>query len=339
MKTSEFFYELDDSYIAQKPTIPRDHCKLMILDKDSGNIQHKIFYQILDLLTPDDLLVINNTKVYPARVYVQRLDTGSPLEILITKIIGNKCYCLAKPGKKLRPGKKIKIGEFVGECIGIDDEEKERIVIFNKSVYDLVEKYGKMPLPPYIKREAFEEDKSTYQTVFARRVGSAAAPTAGLHFTEDLIEKAKDKGVEFAEVTLHVGIGTFRPVKVENVEDFEIHKELYYVDKFNGEKIFKAKNDGRRIIAVGTTAVRTLETLGGLYNLKFPITGETNIFIYPGYTFKIVDAIITNFHLPLSSLLMLVSAFAGKDKILNAYEVAKNEGYKFFSYGDAMFIQ
>jgi S-adenosylmethionine:tRNA ribosyltransferase-isomerase len=339
MKTSEFFYELDDLYIAQKPTTPRDHCKLMVLDKNSGSIQHKIFYQILDLLTPNDLLVINNTKVYPARVYAQRFDTGSPLEMLITKIIGNKCYCLAKPGKKLRPGKKIKIGDFVGECVGVDDKEKERIVVFNKSVYDLVEKYGKMPLPPYIRRDAIEEDKDSYQTVFARRVGSAAAPTAGLHFTEELIKKAKDKGVEFAEVTLHVGIGTFRPVKVENIEDFEIHKELYYVDKVNGKKILKAKNDGKRIIAVGTTAVRTLETLGNLGNLKFPITGETNIFIYPGYTFKIVDAIITNFHLPLSSLLMLVSAFAGKDKILNAYEVAKKEGYKFFSYGDAMFIQ
>ncbi len=338
MKTSDFFYELDNGFIAQKPMEPRDHCKLMVLDKDSGQIRHKIFYQIEDLLSEGDLLVINNTKVYPARVYAQRLDTGSPLEMLITKIIGNKCYCLAKPGKKLRPGKKVKIGEFIGECVEIDHKEKERVVVFNKNVYDLVEKYGKMPLPPYIKRETEKSDKETYQTVFAKRVGSAAAPTAGLHFTNDLMNRLKNKGVDLAEVTLHVGIGTFRPVNVENVEDFKIHKELYYVDKNNGEKIFNAKKSGKRIVAVGTTAVRTLETLANIKDLKFPVMGETEIFIYPGYTFKIVDAIITNFHLPLSSLLMLVSAFAGKDNVMNAYEIAKKEGYRFFSYGDAMFI-
>jgi S-adenosylmethionine:tRNA ribosyltransferase-isomerase len=338
MKTNDFFYELDDSYIAQTPIEPRDHCKLMILDRGTGKILHKVFYEIEDFLYPGDLLVVNNTKVYPARLYAKRADTGSTLELLVTRILGNKCYCLAKPGKKLKPGRKIEVGEFTGECVGIDDEEKERIVVFDAMVYDIVEKYGKTPLPPYIKRESTQDDKDTYQTVFAKRVGSAAAPTAGLHFTDELFERIKKKGIDVAEVTLHVGIGTFRPVNVENVEDFKIHKEIYYVDKENGEKIMKAKNSSRRIIAVGTTAVRTLETIGNISSPSFPIKGETNIFIYPGYDFKMVDAIITNFHLPLSSLLMLVSAFAGRENILNAYEVAKEKNYRFFSYGDAMFI-
>ncbi len=338
MKTSEFYYDLDESYIAQTPVSPRDHCKLMLLNKETGEVEHKIFYEIYDYLKPGDLLVINNTKVYPARLYANRLDTGSSLEILITKILGNKCYCLAKPGKKLKPGRKIKIGEFIGECVGIDDKERERIVVFNDIVYNIIDKYGNTPLPPYIKRGADASDKETYQTVFAKRVGSAAAPTAGLHFTRELLQKLKNKGLEMAEVTLHVGIGTFRPVNVENVEDFKIHKELYYVDRYNGKKILNAKTSGRRVIAVGTTAVRTLETIGNMENPEFPLTGETDIFIYPGYKFKLVDAIITNFHLPLSSLLMLVSAFAGKENIMNAYEIAKQKGYRFFSYGDAMFM-
>lgn len=351
MKVSDFNYDLPKELIAQVPISNRDQSRLMVLDKKEQSIDHKIFKDIIDYLEPGDCLVRNNTKVIPARLYGVKEETGAHVEfLLLHPIEGDIWEVMVKPGRKLMPGTKVVFGEGLLEKsnqprILLRAEILEQLEGGSRSVkfeYDgifneILNEIGLMPLPPYIHEKL--KDKDRYQTVYARYEGSAAAPTAGLHFTDELLEKIREKGVEIANVTLHVGIGTFRPVKVENVEEHDMHSEYFYIKQEDADKINKAKREGHRVIAVGTTSCRVLESIADENGMVEEVESDTNIFIYPGYQFKCLDCLITNFHLPESTLIMLVSALAGRDFVMKAYEEAVKEEYRFFSFGDAMFIQ
>lgn len=340
MKVSDFNYELPKELIAQHPYDKRDEARLMVLDRKNENIENRVFRNVIDYLNPGDCLVINNTKVIPARLYGKK-DTGANVEFLLLKRIENDTWeAMVRPGNKLKPGSKVSFGDGILKATVLEvleggnrKVEFEYEGIFN----EILDKVGMMPLPPYI-TEASREDNEKYQTVYAKYEGSAAAPTAGLHFTEELLDKIKAKGIEIANVTLHVGIGTFRPVKVENIEEHEMHSEHYYIKKEDAEKINNAKKKGHKVIACGTTSCRVLESVADENGLVKEIEGDTSIFIYPGYKFKCINSLITNFHLPESTLIMLVSALAGKEFIMKAYNEAVQEKYKFFSFGDAMII-
>lgn len=341
MKLSDFNYELPEELIAQDPLENRDSSRLMVLDRNTGEISHKIFSDIIDYLNPGDCLVINDTKVIPARLIGTKIGTDAHIEVLLLKRRENSVWeVLVKPGKKARTGCRISFGDglLTGEIIDVVEEGNRLIRFEYEGVFEeILDQLGEMPLPPYITHKL--EDKNRYQTVYAKHEGSAAAPTAGLHFTRELLESLENKGIIIAKVTLHVGLGTFRPVKVENVLEHHMHSEYIYVEKEEADKINLAKKNGGRIISVGTTSCRTLESAADENGEIKPVSRETDIFIYPGYTFKAVDALITNFHLPESTLLMLVSALAGRDNIMNAYKTAVQERYRFFSFGDAMFIK
>ncbi len=341
MKVSDFNYELPKELIAQHPYDKRDEARLMVLDKNNQTIENRTFKDVIEYLEPGDCLVINNTKVIPARLFGKK-DTGANVEfLLLNRIEGDTWEAMVKPGNKLKPGTKVLFGNGILKATVLEvleggnrKVEFEYEGIFN----EILDEIGLMPLPPYI-TEATKEDTKKYQTVYAKYDGSAAAPTAGLHFTKELLEKIKQKGVEVANVTLHVGIGTFRPVKVETVEEHQMHSEHYYIKKEDVYKINKTKEMGRKVIACGTTSCRVLESVADENGFVKEVEGDTNIFIYPGYKFKCIDSLITNFHLPESTLIMLVSSLAGKDFILKAYNEAVKEKYKFFSFGDAMIIK
>ena len=341
MKVSDFNYELPEELIAQLPIKDRDTSRLMILDRDKKTIEDKVFKDILDYLQPGDCLVRNNTKVIPARLYGKKEDTGIDIEFLLLKRIEEDIWeVMVRPGRRLKKGTKVifKDGLLKAEILDILEGGNRKVKFEYKGIFnEILDEIGLMPLPPYIKEKL--KDKDRYQTVYAKYEGSSAAPTAGLHFTEELLEKIKQKGVEIANVTLHVGIGTFRPVKVENVEDHNMHSEHYYIKEEDANKINDTKKNGGKIIAVGTTSCRVLESIADENGLVKETEGDTNIFIYPGYKFKCVDNLITNFHLPESTLIMLVSSLAGKDYIMNAYKHAVEEKYRFFSFGDAMYIK
>ena len=340
MKVSEFNYNLPEELIAQVPIKNRDMSRLMVLDKKRETIEDKIFKDILEYLKPGDCIVRNNTKVLPARLYGVKEETGANIEFLLLKRIeGDTWETMVHPGRRLKPGTKVIFGEGLlkAEVLEILEGGNRKVHFEYKGIFnEILDQIGLMPLPPYIHESLKEKDR--YQTVYAKYEGSSAAPTAGLHFTDELLEKIREKGVEIANVTLHVGIGTFRPVKVENIEEHDMHSEHYYIKKEDAEKINKTKKNGGRIIAVGTTSCRVLESIANEKGLVEETEGDTNIFIYPGYKFKCIDALITNFHLPESTLIMLVSALAGKEYIMEAYKHAVKEKYKFFSFGDAMFI-
>ena len=339
MDVKDFYYDLPEELIAQVPIKKRDESRLMVLDRENKTIEHKVFKDILDYLKPGDCLVRNNTKVLPARIYGKK-ETGANVEfLLLNNIEGDIWESIVRPGNKLHVGTKVIFGDglLVAEIIDTMEGGTRKVKFTYQGIFnEILDQIGLMPLPPYIHEELKEKDR--YQTVYAKYQGSAAAPTAGLHFTEELLEKIKEKGVEIANVTLHVGIGTFRPVKVDKIEDHHMHSEHYYIKPEDVEKINKAKQNGGRIISVGTTSTRVLESIADENGLVKEVEGDTNIFIYPGYKFKCVDSLITNFHLPESTLLMLVSALADKDYIMKAYEEAVKEKYRFFSFGDAMFI-
>ena len=339
MKVSDFNYNLPEELIAQVPIQKRDESRLMVLDRKKQTIEHKIFKDILEYLKPGDCLVRNNTKVIPARIYGKK-ETGANVEfLLLNNIEGDIWEAIVRPGNKLHIGTKVSFGEGLldAEILEVMEGGTRKVKFTYSGIFnEILDKIGLMPLPPYIHEELKEKDR--YQTVYAKYQGSAAAPTAGLHFTEELLEKIKAKGVEIANVTLHVGIGTFRPVKVEKIEEHHMHSEHYYIKKEDAEKINNAKKNGGRIISVGTTSCRVLESIANENGLVQETEGDTSIFIYPGYKFKCIDALITNFHLPESTLLMLVSALAGKDYIMKAYKEAVEQKYRFFSFGDAMFI-
>lgn len=341
MKLSDFNYELPKELIAQVPIEKRDEARLMVLNKKNKTIEHKVFKDILDYLKPGDCLVRNNTKVIPARLYGIKEETGAKVEfLLLNRIEGDIWEVMVKPGKKLMPGVNVVFGDGLLKAEVLEKMEggNRKVKFYYEGIFnEILDQIGLMPLPPYIKEKL--EKKEMYQTVYAKYDGSAAAPTAGLHFTEELLNKIRAKGVEIANVTLHVGIGTFRPVKEENIEDHDMHTEHYYIKKEDAEKINNAKENGGRIIAVGTTSCRVLESVADENGLVKEIEGDTNIFIYPGYKFKCIDSLITNFHLPESTLVMLVSALAGREFILNAYNEAVKEKYRFFSFGDAMLIE
>ncbi|MBQ1407527.1 MAG: tRNA preQ1(34) S-adenosylmethionine ribosyltransferase-isomerase QueA [Eubacterium sp.] len=344
MKISDFDYELPKELIAQTPAAERDSCRLMVLDRAKGTIEHRHFYDILDYLNAGDCLVMNDSKVIPARLFGVKEGTGAAIEFLLSKHLkGDDWETLVRPGRRLKPGDRVRFGDsLTAEITGYGDSGT-RIVRFEYDgiFMERLEELGKMPLPPYIEREATKEDKDTYQTVYAEVDGSVAAPTAGLHFTKELLKKAEEKGVRLAYVTLHVGIGTFRPVKCENVEDHEMHFEEYSISEETAETINETKARGGRIISVGTTSTRTMESAAVFTENGYriaPGSGNTGIFIYPGYEWKIVDSLITNFHLPKSTLIMLVSALYDREKVLEAYQEAVAEKYRFFSYGDAMII-
>lgn len=340
MKKSDFYYDLPEELIAQTPLEKRDTSRLMVLDKKTGQVQHKHFYDIIDYLQEGDCLVINDTKVIPARLYGQKTGTGGAVEVLLLKDLGDSRWeCIVYPGRRLKEGANITFGD--GRLTATIDKVLEtgnRIISFHyEGIFlEILEELGEMPLPHYIKEHLSDPDR--YQTVYCREPGSAAAPTAGLHFTPELMERIREKGVVFAPVTLHVGQGTFRPVKEEEITDHVIHSEQYFITPQSAEIINQARQSGHRVIAVGTTSCRTLETVTDENHVTHPGEGNTDIFIYPGYTFKGLDALITNFHLPESTLVMLVSALAGRENILNAYRQAVEEQYRFFSFGDAMFI-
>lgn len=341
MKTSDFYYDLPQELIAQDPLLDRSSSRLMVLDRKTGQVSHHIFREIIDYLNPGDCLVINNTKVIPARLYGVKEDTGAHIELLLLKRReGDVWETLVKPGKKARPGARIVFGDgrLKAEVIDVV-EEGNRLVHFEyEGIFEeVLDALGEMPLPPYITHKL--EDKNRYQTVYAKYEGSAAAPTAGLHFTKELLETIQAKGIKIANVTLHVGLGTFRPVKVDDVTEHHMHSEFYMIDKEAAAIINETKRQGGRIISVGTTSTRTLESVADEQGFVREASGWTQIFIYPGYTFKCVDALITNFHLPESTLLMLVSALSSREMILDAYETAVKEKYRFFSFGDAMFIK
>ena len=341
MKVTDFNYNLPEELIAQVPIEKRDESRLMVLDREKKTIEHKVFKDILDYLKQGDCLVRNNTKVIPARLYGVKEETGANVEfLLLHRVEGDIWEVMVRPGKKLMPGAKVSFGDGIlkAEILEkMDDGNRKVKFEYNGIFNEILDKIGLMPLPPYIKERLKEKDR--YQTVYAKYEGSAAAPTAGLHFTDELLEKIKEKGVEIANVTLHVGIGTFRPVKVENIEEHDMHSEHYYIKKEDADKINNARKNGGRIIAVGTTSCRVLESISDENGIVHETEGDTSIFIYPGYKFKCIDCLITNFHLPESTLIMLVSALAGKDYIMKAYEEAVKEKYKFFSFGDAMFIK
>lgn len=340
MKTSDFYYDLPKELIAQTPLEPRDSSRLLVLGRKSGNIEHRHFYDIIDYLNPGDLLVCNDSRVLPARIYGIKDETGARVEFLLLKqISGKRWETLCKPGKKAREGAKFSFGDgIMTATVSEVRDDGNRIVDFEceDNFFATLDRIGQMPLPPYITEEL--KDKERYQTVYSHELGSAAAPTAGLHFTNELMEKIKAKGVNIAYVTLHVGLGTFRPVKVDDVTKHKMHSEHYEIPEETAKLINETKKNGKRVIAVGTTSCRTLESVASFYGEIKPCDGFTDIFIYPGYEFKVLDGLITNFHLPESTLIMLVSAFAGYDNIMNAYKVAVEEKYRFFSFGDAMFI-
>lgn len=350
MLVSDFDYDLPQELIAQTPKEKRDESRLLVVDRKSGELAHKHFYDIIDYLNEGDCLVLNNSKVLPARLYAKKIETGARVEVLLIKRLeGDLWEVMARPAKKLKIGDKIDfaqgtdIGKFEATVEAFGEDGTRHIIFDYDGIFlEQLEKLGEMPLPPYIERKAVEEDKNRYQTVYCKDEGSVAAPTAGLHFTEELLEKIKAKGIKLAYVTLHVGIGTFRPVKVENILEHKMHFEEYYIDEENATKINETRKNGGRVICVGTTSCRTIESAAKLENGKYVLnaeSGSTGIFIYPGYEFKLVDALITNFHLPKSTLLMLISALYDREKILKVYETAVNEKYRFFSYGDAMFIK
>lgn len=340
MKTSDFYYDLPQELIAQTPVEPRDSSRLMVLNRKNSTIEHKHFYDIIDSLNPDDCLIANDSRVLPARIYGTR-STGARVEFLLLKQVRNNVWeCLAKPGKKAREGAEFTFGDIMSCKVLEVLEDGNRIVEFycKDNFYTALEKVGQMPLPPYITEKL--EDQERYQTVYSKELGSAAAPTAGLHFTPELMRRIEEKGVKIGYVTLHVGLGTFRPVKVEDVTKHKMHSEHYEVPEETARLIKETKNNGGRVIAVGTTSCRTLESVATEHNGEvIACEGFTDIFIYPGYRFKVLDGLITNFHLPESTLIMLVSAFADYDTIMNAYKTAVKEKYRFFSFGDAMLIE
>lgn len=340
MDLRDFNYELPEELIAQDPLEDRSSSRLMVLHKETGKIEHKIFKDIIDYLNPGDCLVINDTKVIPARLMGVKEDTGAAIEVLLLKRNADDVWeCLVKPGKKARTGARIVFGEglLTGEIVDVIEDGNRMIKFHYEGIFEeILDKLGQMPLPPYITHKL--QDKNRYQTVYAKNEGSAAAPTAGLHFTKELLEKIKEKGVNVVSVTLHVGLGTFRPVKVDKIEEHHMHTETFNITKEAADTINRTKAAGGRVIAVGTTSCRTLESAAGDDGVIPAKSGDTDIFIYPGYKFKAIDCLITNFHLPESTLIMLVSALAGRDNIMNAYETAVKERYRFFSFGDAMFI-
>ena len=340
MKTSDFYYDLPKELIAQDPLEDRSSSRLLVLHRKSGRVEHRVFTDIVEYLKPGDCLVRNNTKVIPARLYGTREDTGATIELLLLKRMENDVWeTLVKPGKKARQGVVISFGDGIltGEIIDVKEDGNRLIQFRYEGIFEeILDQLGQMPLPPYITHTL--KDKNRYQTVYAKYEGSAAAPTAGLHFTEELFQKLEEKGVLVANVTLHVGLGTFRPVKVDDVSKHHMHTEFYQVTKEEADKINKAKQAGGRIVCVGTTSCRTIESAADENGVLKPGQGDTDIFIYPGYSFKMMDVLITNFHLPESTLLMLVSALAGKEQVMRVYEEAVQERYRFFSFGDAMII-
>ena len=340
MKTDDFDYYLPEDLIAQTPLLKRDSSRLLVLDKNTGEISHRHFADIIDYLNKDDVLVINDTKVIPARLVGTKEETGAVIEVLMLKNIdGDIWECLCKPAKRVKEGTIIKFSDSLSaKCVGVFDEGIRHVeFIYNGIFMEILDQLGEMPLPPYIHEKLSEKDR--YQTVYAKNIGSAAAPTAGLHFTNELLEKIKEKGVKVVSVTLHVGLGTFRPVNVEDVEKHKMHSEYYKMTDEVADILNNAKNKGNKIISVGTTSTRVLETIISKYNKFVGCSGFTDIFIYPGYEFKGIDELITNFHLPKSTLIMLVSALAGKENIMNAYKEAVKLEYRLFSFGDAMFIK
>ena len=341
MKVDDFDYYLPEELIAQVPIEQRDSSRLLVLDKETGEVEHKHFFDIINYLNVGDTLVLNDTKVLPARLIGVKEETNAVIEILLLKnISGDKWECLVKPARRIKEGTIVSFGDgkLKAKCIGCFDEGIRHFeLMYNGILMEILEELGTMPLPPYIHEKL--EDQSRYQTVYAKEVGSAAAPTAGLHFTKELLKQIEEKGINICYVTLHVGLGTFRPVSVEKIEDHEMHSEFYSMSKEVADKLNETKRNGGRIIAVGTTSTRTLETIANLYGEFKECNGWTNIFIYPGYEFKGIDRLITNFHLPKSTLVMLVSTLAGRENILNAYKIAVDEKYRFFSFGDAMFIK
>ncbi|HDN2462541.1 TPA: tRNA preQ1(34) S-adenosylmethionine ribosyltransferase-isomerase QueA [Clostridioides difficile] len=341
MKTSDFKFDLPQELIAQVPIDDRASSRLMVLDKETGNIEHKVFRDIIEYLNPGDCLVLNNTRVIPARLIGEKLETGGKIEFLLLKRTEEDTWqALVKPGKRAKVGTKFSFGngKLIGEVVDLSDEGSRIIKFHYDGIFEeILDELGNMPLPPYI--TARLDEKERYQTVYSKHNGSAAAPTAGLHFTEELLNKIKEKGVDIAFVTLHVGLGTFRPVKVEDVLNHKMHSEYYMVSQEAADKINRAKENGKNVICVGTTSCRTIESACNEDGKMKETSGWTEIFIYPGYKFKVLDKLITNFHLPESTLIMLVSAICGKDNVLNAYNEAVKERYRFFSFGDAMIIK
>lgn len=341
MKTSDFYYELPQELIAQDPLEDRSGSRLMVLDRESGNISHRHFRDITSYLNPGDCLVVNDTKVIPARLYGSKVGTEAKIEVLLLKRREDDIWeTLVKPGRKAKPGTRISFGEglLMGEVLDVVEEGNRLIQFSYTGIFEeILDQLGQMPLPPYITHQL--KDKNRYQTVYAKHDGSAAAPTAGLHFTPELLAQIEEKGIHIAHVTLHVGLGTFRPVKVEDVTQHHMHSEFYIVEEEQAERINETKRRGNKVVAVGTTSCRTLEAATGEDGILKSGSGWTDIFIYPGYQFRMIDHLITNFHLPESTLLMLVSALAGKEQIMKAYEEAVKEKYRFFSFGDAMYIK
>ena len=340
MKTSDFYYDLPEELIAQDPLEDRTASRLLVLDRKTGAVKHKIFSDVIDYLNKGDCLVINNTRVIPARLIGEKEGTGGKVEVLLLKRRANDVWeTLVKPGKKLKPGARVIFGDgrLKAEILEIAEEGNRLVRFYYEGIFEeILDSLGEMPLPPYITHKL--EDKEMYQTVYAKFDGSAAAPTAGLHFTKELLNKIEEKGIKIASITLHIGLGTFRPVKVDDVNNHHMHTEWYEVNAEAAEIINETKRNGGRVICVGTTSCRTIESVADDNGYMKAKTGETDIFIYPGYKFKIMDGLITNFHLPESTLVMLVSAFAGKENVLAAYETAVKERYRFFSFGDAMIL-
>lgn len=338
MKTSDFYYDLPQELIAQTPMEPRDMSRLMVIDKNTGEVEHKIFKDLIDYLRPGDCLILNDTRVIPARIYGVKKETGAVVEFLLLKQSENNVWeCLCKPGKRAKIGTEFVFGDGIVECEVVDiTDDGNRKVQFkcdSKEIYNILDKIGKMPLPPYITEEL--QNGELYQTVYSKELGSAAAPTAGLHFTEEMLKKIEDKGIKLGYVTLHVGLGTFRPVKVDDVTKHKMHSEHYHISKETADLINETKKNGGRVISVGTTSTRTLESVATKNGCICEDEDDTSIFIYPGYEFKCIDGLVTNFHLPESTLIMLISAFAGYDNVMNAYKIAVKEKYRFFSFGDA----
>lgn len=341
MKTSDFYYDLPQELIAQTPMEPRDMSRLMVIDKNTGEVEHKIFKDLIDYLRPGDCLILNDTRVIPARIYGVKKETGAVVEFLLLKQSENNVWeCLCKPGKRAKIGTEFVFGDGIVECEVVDiTDDGNRKVQFkcdSKEIYTILDKIGKMPLPPYITEEL--QNGELYQTVYSKELGSAAAPTAGLHFTEEMLKRIEDKGIKIGYVTLHVGLGTFRPVKVDDVKNHKMHSEHYHISKETADLINDTKKNGGRVIAVGTTSTRTLESVATKNGCICEDEDDTSIFIYPGYEFKCIDGLVTNFHLPESTLIMLISAFAGYDNVMNAYKIAVQEKYRFFSFGDACFF-
>ena len=339
MKTDDFDYYLDEKLIAQTPLDKRDESRLMLVDKTNGFYKHDKFFNIINYLNKGDVLVLNNTRVIPARIIGEKTSTGAVIELLLLKDLKDTWECLVRPARRIKPGDIISFGNGLlkAECTLEKDEGIKHFKLkYDGILLEILEKLGTMPLPPYIHEKL--KDQERYQTVYSKVSGSAAAPTAGLHFTKELLKKIEEKGIEILYVTLHVGLGTFRPVKVDDVKNHKMHSEYYEMNEDVANRLNKAKKENRKIIAVGTTTTRVLETVMHKYNKFTPCSGETDIFIYPGFKFEAIDSLITNFHLPKSTLVMLVSALAGKENILSSYKIATEEGYRFFSFGDSMMI-